>query len=459
MGPRCLATLVLLLLLPATASAGTLSREGTTIRYAAAEGERIELGMLGSPSANVALRSLAVVAATGSATTVGVSPCNGGNATIRRCGHRFLNVDATALRFDTLGGDDAIDASGSALPFDGSLPTTFATGAGADRITGGPRNDDLFAGAGDDRLSGGPGPDVIQGEAGDDVVLGLDGNDVVIGGAGTDRLDLSAQGGGGLAVSLDGAADDGPLGSEANISVEDVTGSPAGDILSGGDGRNVIDGGGGNDVIDVRGGGVDAVDCGDGADRVVADAEDAVSRCETVDLGVVVAPGGSPPPVDADGDGVVAGADCDDADAARRPGARDVPGNRVDEDCSGSDAALEVVPARVVFAFAAFRDGTEARALRVRAVPDGGRVQLRCSRRRACGFARERVRVRDDGTAGLLRLVRGRRLPAGLALEVRVSAPEHITKVTRFVMRRGKTPRKRSLCLPPGASAPRRCAR
>ena len=43
---------------------------------------------------------------------------------------------------------------------------------------------------------------------------------------------------------------------------------------------------------------------------------------------------------DADGDGAKSNADCDDANAARRPGATDVPGNGVDEDCSGADAIV-----------------------------------------------------------------------------------------------------------------------
>jgi hypothetical protein len=42
---------------------------------------------------------------------------------------------------------------------------------------------------------------------------------------------------------------------------------------------------------------------------------------------------------DADGDGFAADKDCDDGNAQVHPGARDVPGNGLDEDCDGMDAA------------------------------------------------------------------------------------------------------------------------
>jgi hypothetical protein len=83
-------------------------------------------------------------------------------------------------------------------------------------------------------------------------------------------------------------------------------------------------------------------------------------------------------------------------------------------------------------------------------------VQLRCDRR-GCGFARRNAAVNASGTANLLKLLKGKRLKPGLVVELRVSAPEHITSVTRFKMRARKLPRKRTLCLPPGVTTPERC--
>lgn len=56
------------------------------------------------------------------------------------------------------------------------------------------------------------------------------------------------------------------------------------DSLVGGAGRDVLDGGAGDDVIQARDGEVDVVACGEGSDTVVADVNDVLSGCETVQL-------------------------------------------------------------------------------------------------------------------------------------------------------------------------------
>ncbi len=338
---------------------------------------------------------------------------------------------ATRLRFATGAGDDQIAAFATTTPFDASLPEVFSTGAGADVLIAGPREDVVDAGDGDDVVTGGPGPDVLDGGPGGDRFLGLDGDDVVRGGDGDDVLDLAALTAG-VRVSLDGQANDGPLGAQADVSVERVVGTSFADQFVGGPGVDRFEAGGGDDEADVRGGGGDFVDCGPGdADRAVVDAGDVTVGCEIVEL--PPAPPGDPGPVVPPGDA---------PPAASQP-ASTVPAP---------------IRARVSFAFAVFADGTAARTLRVRGVPAEARVQLRCSGGGCRGAARRTARVSAAGKADLVPLLgRARRLEPGAVLEVRITAAGRIGKVTRFVIRRRALARKRSLCLPPGTSRPVSC--
>jgi Ca2+-binding RTX toxin-like protein len=363
-----------------------------------------------------------------------------------------------AYRFTTADRADKIDASGTQLPFDTSGPEQFDTAGGNDEIVAGPLADVVDAGAGDDHVTGGPGADHLHGDAGNDTFTGLTAGDIVDGGAGTDVLDLSAVAGG-VAISLDGAANDGPLGANANVTaVEDLRGTASADLITGGAVPETLRGAAGDDTIDARGGGADTVECGAGNDTARVDETDVVSGCEAVERAAPPPPGGGGSAgaagggatalVDADGDGVVAGADCDDTRADIRPGARDRPGNRIDEDCSGADADFALVPARLSFEWLAGSDGTtRAATLRVRDVPKGGKVQLRCSGP-GCA-ARVRTAKVKGGNANLLKLV-SRRLRPGAVVEIRVTAPDFIGTLTRFKTRgNGRQPKKTTAQLAP----------
>jgi hypothetical protein len=140
--------------------------------------------------------------------------------------------------------------------------------------------------------------------------------------------------------------------------------------------------------------------------------------------------------------------------AAVHRGARDIPGNKVDEDCDGEDERLKTVAGRLSFDFTAFPNGrTRVDTLVVRELQRGGRAELRCSG--PCAFRKKVGRARG-GKVNLRKLIRGR-LRAGSTLEVRLTAPETIGRVVRFKVRRGTRPKPARFCLPPGERV-QRCA-
>jgi hypothetical protein len=224
-------------------------------------------------------------------------------------------------------------------------------GYGADQLDGGAGDDGVLGGMGADRLTGGEGadellgeygeyvrgpeieegievpgrdrrakqirlramraeadepspgePDVLDGGAGDDHLSGDGGTDTLAGGPGTDLALYTRMAS--VAVSLDGAANDG-TGAEAENVGADMEGAITGsgdDVLRGDAGPNVLTAGAGNDDLDggagedkllglkgddrfaARDGVRDSVDCDEGMDTVTADAADEAIACEAVAL-------------------------------------------------------------------------------------------------------------------------------------------------------------------------------
>jgi putative metal-binding protein len=162
-----------------------------------------------------------------------------------------------------------------------------------------------------------------------------------------------------------------------------------------------------------------------------------------------------PTPSDLDGDGHAAPADCDDANRTRYPGAPEIPGNGVDENCDGADAPGRIT-AGVTNLWSVTRRATRIVTLRVRDAPPGAAIRVTC-RERKCKFRRHTTTAGPNGSAKLTRMFKRKRLRRGAVLEVRITAPNAIGKVVRYRIRRGKIPRARTLCLPPGARRPARC--
>ncbi len=168
---------------------------------------------------------------------------------------------------------------------------------------------------------------------------------------------------------------------------------------------------------------------------------------------------------DGDGDGFLAGGqDCNDSNAAIHPGAIEIVGNKVDENCDNVVAPFPRVTATVSTGGGVTRTTTIFLRLLIREIPAGGKVQLRCSGgNRRCPFKAKRLKVSKQRTANGLKLLSKRKRKGGLVfkpgatLEVRITAPAAIGKVVRYKIVRSRFPVGKTLCLAPGASKPKGC--
>ncbi len=152
--------------------------------------------------------------------------------------------------------------------YDGGSSTAYTRISGAENVTltGGGGNDLIVGNDLANTISAGGGRDTIYGLGGDDLLLGGAGDNTLDGGDGNDTASFSDLN---LAVTANLATGTATWsgGSSKLVSIENLIGSSANDVLRGDAGNNTIDGGAGNDTIFASAGN-DALDGGAGTDTV-----------------------------------------------------------------------------------------------------------------------------------------------------------------------------------------------
>ena len=471
--PALPAALIAAALLPAAASAATISTSATQVDYAAGAGELISVNVLRGSDPDLANQPAIFFNPTSNDIvdpTTSDANCRAGTSGGSSC----LERSRTRLVLST--GDDfvGVRAAGDTVEirFGGGHDRTFSDSG---------TKVQAFGEGGNDDLSGGAAFDILDGGDGNDLLTPYSFGDTVAGGPGVDTVRYSGYAAA-IVVTLDGVANDGDADDDQNVAADvenatggsgddDLSGNAAANVLRGGEGGDTLQGGGGadqlfgeggNDVLRARDGVADAIDCGPGQDSVTADVADVVDvDCESVTL------------PDDDGDGVRRPLDCNDANPTIKPGAPEIAGDGIDQDCSGADlpktggpgpvdpvdpkpADPERVDARLLARWGLGKRATVIFQFDVKDIPAGARVSMRC-KGKGCPFERKSVEPKGS-TAKLAKHFKGARLKPGTTLEVRVTAPGMVGKVVRYTFRsRRRLPSSTWSCLPPGSSAPAAC--
>ena len=140
------------------------------------------------------------------------------------------------------------------------------------------------------------------------------------------------------------------------------------------------------------------------------------------------------------------------------PGARDTPGDAIDDDCDGTAAPFARLGARLSLSFWFVGRSTKVTRLQATDVPPGTTVVVRCTARgRGCPFNTKRFTTNGNGKLAMTRAVKRRLLPPGIRLEVSLTHTDAIGTWTRFVIRARKAPLRSDRCIPPNQTRPSAC--
>lgn len=174
---------------------------------------------------------------------------------------------------------------------------------------------------------------------------------------------------------------------------------------------------------------------------------------------------------DADGDGSAVNVDCDDANPAVHPGAVEVAGNGIDDDCAGGDAAAlpGTLGTTVKASWKAGKRRTSVKSLGLRGVEAGSITTVRCAGR-GCPFETKVVTAKKAAKSRSLtglfnrrvgkrkkrRLVVARLRP-GTVVTVEIALAGKIGRFATFTTRKDKAPKASRGCVAPGTTTHAAC--
>jgi hypothetical protein len=261
------------------------------------------------------------------------------------------------------------------------------------------------------------------------------------------------------------------------------------DVLAGGAGNDDLNGLGGvddyfgeldNDTIEATDGVAERISCGAGTDSVHNDFTDIIAECETGidgdgdgfssavdcnDANAAIFPGAreifsngidencngiDDVNLDVDGDGFQRPADCNDSDPKIRPNAVEIRGNTVDENCDRAASPWLRLPAVVSNRWAVGPNFTLLRALILHNLPRGARITFSCDGS-TCPFRQTRRRtVRSTRPITLSRGMTSKRLRAGTRFRLTITASQTIGRTYTYTIRNGALPSNETRCKAPG---------